>query len=165
VIERRKDSIKELNARKAGLAGASPLEMKLAELGAACEQVIYAGVDVETSKGVKHFSLQMHDQTELMGLKPQLDALAAAGDFTTPAIPYHADGELCQLWSAADFGAILSAATAHIFVQRTYCNHLNVWTRRASPEELEEISYGAPLPKDLQKNMDTLLAAMGGGVG
>lgn len=135
---------------------------KLRELGAACTAAIHAGVEVETGEGVKRFSLESHDQTELMALEPQLEALIQAGDLTTPAIPYHADGELCRLWTAADFGGILTAATGHIFYHRTYCNHLNTWARRADPEELESIRYGGELPEDLAKNLVAILAAAQG---
>lgn len=139
---------------------------KLAEVGAACTKTIYAGVDAETSEGVKHFSLEQHDQTELMGLNPSVDALIAAGDLTTPAIPYHADGELCRLWSAADFGLILQAATGHIFYHRTYCNHLNAWIRREEDTAvLAGIAYGDVLPEDLAENMAALLSAGGGSQG
>ena len=136
---------------------------KLAEVGAACTAVIHAGVTVETGEGEKHFSLEPHDQTELMGLKPHLDALLAAGDVSTPAIPYHADGELCRLWTAADFGVILQAAMRYIFYHRTYCNHLNIWIRREDADKLPEITYDVDLPDDLRQNMQVLLTAAGGG--
>ena len=47
---------------------------KYHEIAAACEQTIYAGVDVSTSSGVEHFALTEKDQINLFGKKD-----AAAG--------------------------------------------------------------------------------------
>ena len=57
-----------------------------------------------------------------------------------PAVPYHADGELCRMYPAEEFASLAQAATAHVFYHRTYCNHLNVWIRRAGLEELAGIT-------------------------
>ena len=43
---------------------------KYQEIASACEQTIYAGVDVSTSSGVEHFSLTEKDQINLFG-KPE----------------------------------------------------------------------------------------------
>lgn len=45
---------------------------KYQEIASACEQTIYAGVDVSTSSGVEHFSLTEKDQLNLFGKKMQL---------------------------------------------------------------------------------------------
>lgn len=157
-----RDECEHISIQKPPMSETQRRAAKLSEVGAACEATIYAGVKVETSEGKKQFSLKAHDQTELMALKPQLDALLQAGILDVPAIPYHADGELCRLWTAADFGAILQNATAYIFYHRTYCNHLNVWIRRAESDELPGIFYGAELPADLMENMLALIAAQQG---
>ena len=124
---------------------------KLQEAGAACSAAIYAGVEV----GEAHYSLTEHDQTEIMA---QLTTVKEGAQ----AVPYHADGELCRMYSAAEFAALAQAATAHVFYHRTYCNHLNAWIRRAGLEELPSISYGAELPEDLAEHMAAVLAAAGG---
>ena len=125
---------------------------KLQEVGAACSAAIYAGVDVDGA----HYSLTEHDQTELMAQYTMVKEGAAA-------VPYHADGQLCRMYPAEEFGALAQAATAHVFYHRTYCNHLNAWIRRAGLEELEGITYGADLPEDLAAGMAAILAAAGGG--
>ena len=72
--------------------------------------------------------------------------------------PYHADGQLCRLYPAADIVAIGMAVTAHKLYHTTYCNHLMVWARRAeTEEELEAIFYGAELPADLAANLGEVL--------
>ena len=72
--------------------------------------------------------------------------------------PYHADGQLCRLYSAADIIAIGDAATAHKLYHTTYCNHLLTWARRAeAADKLSDIVYGAELPGDLAANMVKVL--------
>ena len=122
-------------------------EVKLREIGEACSAAIYAGVDV----GGAHYSLTEHDQTEIMAQYATVKEGAAA-------VPYHADGELCRMYPAEEFAALAQAATEHVFYQRTYCNHLNAWIRRAGLEELKGITYGAELPEDLEQSMMEILA-------
>lgn len=118
--------------------------------GANCTAAIYAGVEVTG----KHFSLTEHDQTEIMAQLQTVKEGAAA-------VPYHADGELCRMYTAAEFLEIAKAATAHVFYHRTYCNHLNAWIQRATLKQLDGITYGAELPKDLADSMAAILAAAG----
>jgi len=122
------------------------------EIGAACTAVIYAGIEVNGA----HYSLTKHDQTELMAQYQTVKEGATA-------VVYHADGELCRIYTAAEFTAVAKAATEYIFYHRTYCNHLNAWIRRATMEQLSGITYGAPLPKDLADSMAAVLAAAAGG--
>ena len=132
-----------------GCEPVDPRAVKLAEIGAACSAAIYAGVDVDGG----HYSLSEHDQIELMG---QMAAVQAGAE----AVPYHADGELCRLYTAAEFMAVAAAATAFIFYNRTYCNHVNAWVRRAAAEELGGICYGAELPEDLSVSLAGVLAGV-----
>ena len=41
---------------------------KLQDVNTACQQAIHAGVEVETSIGIKNFRLTEHDQTEILAL-------------------------------------------------------------------------------------------------
>lgn len=123
-------------------------EAKVAELSAACHAAIVAGIDVELSDGTTgHFSLEETDQINLT------TAYNAVQQGAT-GYPYHADGQLCKMYPAADIIAIGDAATAHKLYHTTYCNHLMAWARRAeTAEELAAITYGAELPEDLATNM------------
>ena len=125
--------------------------VKKQEIGAACTAAIYAGIEI----GGKRYSLENHDQTELMAQLAFVEKGAAA-------VPYHANGELCRAYSAEEFTSLAAAAMAHIFYHRTYCNHMNEWIRTAAEAELEDIVYGAALPPDLAENMAAILAAAGG---
>ena len=76
-----------------------------------------------------------------------------------PSYPYHADGNLCRLYTADEIKAISAAAMSHKLYHTTYCNHLFSWIDRVeTEEELDAIYYGATLPDDLQANMNEVLS-------
>ena len=125
---------------------------KLVEISKAANTTITAGCTVDLPSGIsEHFSLTETDQINLSAAFTAV-AQGAAG------YPYHADGKLCRLYPAADIMAIGAAVTAYKLYHTTYCNHLNVWIRRAeTAEELEGIQYGVELPEDLANNMAEVL--------
>lgn len=130
---------------------------KLAELSADCNAAITAGMDVETTKGTEHFSLQETDQINLTTALSAVQSGAAG-------YPYHADGQLCRLFTAAEIQAIAAVSVKHKLYHTTLCNHLLTWARRAETrEELSGITYSAiGLPEDLATNMAAVLAASAG---
>lgn len=130
---------------------------KLAELSASCNAAITAGMDVETTQGTEHFSLQETDQINLTTALSAVQSGAAG-------YPYHADGQLCRLFTAAEIQAIAAASVKHKLYHTTLCNHLLTWARRAeTKEELSGITYSADgLPEDLASNMAAVLAASAG---
>lgn len=115
---------------------------KLKEVGEACTAIIHSGIELNE----KRYSLSEYDQIELMA---QLSSVKEGAS----QVPYHADGELCRMYSADEFLSVASVCMAFIFHHRTYCNHLNAWIRRADLEELKSITYGIELPLDLKNNM------------
>lgn len=128
-------------------------DAKKEELSEACHNAIVAGVDVELSDGTTgHFSLEETDQINLT------TAYNAVQNGAT-GYPYHADGQLCKMYPAADITAISQAATAHKLYHLTYCNHLMAWAKRVeTADELAAITYGAELPEDLAANMAEVLS-------
>ena len=130
---------------------------KLAELSASCNAAITAGMDVETTQGTEHFSLQETDQINLTTALSAVQSGAAG-------YPYHADGQLCRLFTAAEIQAIAAASVKHKLYHTTLCNHLLIWARRAeTKEELTGITYAADgMPEDLAANMAAVLAAAAG---
>ena len=123
---------------------------KHAEISAANEVAIEAGMDVETTQGTEHFSLTEKDQINLTTAKNMIDK-------GVTAYLYHADGALCRMFTADEINAIAQASIAHIIYCTTYCNHLFDWIRRADATELAGITYGAELPEDLAAHMQQLL--------
>lgn len=129
---------------------------KLDQINAACSAAITAGVDVETSAGTEHFGLEETDQ---INLATALDAVKSGGT----SYPYHADGKLCRMFTAAEIIAIAQASVRHKLIQTTYCNHLRAWVKRCeTADEITAIVYGDALPGDLQSNMEAVLAAAQG---
>ncbi len=127
---------------------------KEAELSAACNAAITAGIDVETTQGTEHFALTETDQ---INLTTAYNAVlnGAAG------YPYHADQTMCRMFSADEIKAISEAGIAHIMYHTTLCNHLLTWARRAETlEELDGIIYTAEgMPEDLAANMASVLSS------
>lgn len=126
---------------------------KAEELSEACHSAIVAGIDVTLSDGTTgHFAMEETDQINLTTAYNAVQTGAAG-------YPYHADGQLCKMYPAADIIAISEAATAHKLYHTTYCNHLMAWARRVeTAEELACITYGAELPEDLAANMAEVMS-------
>lgn len=122
------------------------------EISSACNVAIIHGVDVETTQGTEHFSLEETDQINLT------TALSAVQQGATE-YPYHADGCLCRMFSAEEIQAVANASVQHKLYHTTLCNHLLTWIRRAETEdELSSITYSAEnLPEDLAENMNSIL--------
>lgn len=121
---------------------------KKAEVSADCERVIYKGVSVTLADGsTEHFSLTEHDQINLFGKQAQL---AAGAD----RLEYHADGQPCRYYSAADMQAIIQATTWHVSYHTTYCNALNMWIQAVgTAEDVQEIFYGADIPEQYRSEV------------
>ena len=154
----RKDSLREIRLKQKGITPPKDWNnveqvraAKKQEIGLDCSAAIYAGIDLDGA----HYSLTEHDQTELL-------AQAQAVKDVAEAVPYHADGELCRMYTAQEFSALAQAATAHVFQHRTYCNHVHAWIARAGLDELAAIEYGAELPADLAASMAQIMQEAGG---
>ena len=116
-----------------------------------CQSVIFNGAEVTTSKGSQHFSLSLEDQANL-----SFAFSSVMGGMTE--FPYHADGELCEMYSAEDIILIGETLTEFKLYHTTYCNHLNMWIKRCETiEEVYEISYGVSLPGDLDESFVSII--------
>ena len=123
-------------------------DAKRQEVSAACERVIYNGVSVTLTDGTtEHFALTEHDQINLFGKQAQL----VAG---VEQLEYHADGQPCRYYSAADMQAIIAAALWHVSYHTTYCNALNMWIAACeTAEDVQAIFYGADVPEEYQSEV------------
>lgn len=129
---------------------------KLSSLSETCNQTIIAGMNVETTEGIEHFSLEETDQ---INLTTALSAIEQGAK----GYPYHADKKLCRMFTAVELKAIAEKATAHKLYHTTLCNHLLILARRATTTaELDKITYSADcLTPDLAENMKKILVAAG----
>ena len=133
---------------------------KYKEITTACEQTIYAGVDVSTSSGVEHFSLTEKDQINLFGKKMQL----LAGE---EKLEYHEDGQPCKYFSAADMQNIVDRAMFFVSYNTTYCNAMNMWIKAITkPGDFEQIQWGVKIPEEFQNEVlkDYMKILASGGV-
>ena len=127
-------------------------QIKIDELSNICERTIIAGLDIETSTGVEHYSLEITDQLEIMN--QYNNVLKGATE-----VPYHADNKPCRMYSAEEMTKIATQAIHHITYNRTYFNYLKETVKRCSTEdEVNAIEWGTPLPADL----DELFVAIAG---
>lgn len=127
-------------------------ERKIAMATETCQTTIYNGIDVELSGGTQHFSLQTHDQTNI-------DSMFTAITLGATEYPYHADGDQCVIYSAADIVTLYIAYKSFVTYQTTYCNYLKIWMARETDKQtLGNIAYGSALPDDLQAAMDAIIA-------
>lgn len=121
--------------------------MKLSEIGRACEQTIYAGVDVELPGGTEHFSLTEKDQINLFGKQAQM----AAG---AERFEYHQDGHPCRYYSKEEIQMIVETALGFVTYHTTYCNALNIWV--SSLEDVDVVGavvYGCEVPEEYQSEV------------
>ena len=131
--------------------------VKKQEIAAACEQKIYAGVDVELPTGKEHFSLTEKDQLNLFGKQAQM----ANG---SERFEYHQDGFPCRYYTKEEMQMIVQAALGFVTYHTTYCNALNIWIDCAETvEEVNDIVYGCAVPERYQSEvLRDILAVVNG---
>lgn len=144
-------------------------EELLAQAKSGCAEQIYAardaaifnGVDVETSYGLEHFTLEEKDKTLLLGIY----AMVMQG---MTSYPYHSfsptngSTNICTVYSDEDIGKIAVAAFSHITYHESYANMLIQWLdRETDVNTVYTIEYGAVLPKDLIDYFAMILTSAG----
>lgn len=115
-------------------------ERKIALLSEDSRQVIYNGVDVETSTGSEHFALGINEQLDLI-------TLYSLASTDVEQIPYHnSDGE-CRYYSGEDILKIISAANKLKMYHSAYMDSLKRWvSAMQSISEVGQIKYGDTIP-------------------
>lgn len=128
---------------------------KIKEMSYYCNQAIVNGFDVKLRDGkIHHFSLTVQDQLNLI----TLSSLAASG---VDNIPYHADGELCEFFSANDIQIIVNAATELKTYHTTYFNSLKLYIQSLSDiDDVPNVIYGVNIPDEYKSDvLITLLSS------
>ncbi len=125
---------------------------KLNEMSYACRKTIEAGFDFELRGETKHFSLATQDQLNLMSL----GAMAQ----TQSLIPYHADGEECDFYTAEEINEIIDTANAFKIYHTTYYNALKGYINSLETiEDIAAVTYGMEIPEEYQTNVLKALEA------
>ena len=91
---------------------------KIAEIKKDCEEYIYAGADVTYVGGVKeHFTYTLADQSNISEMFTAV--MAGATEY-----PYHADGEICKIYTKEQIVAIYGTLSLFKTEATTYHNSL-----------------------------------------
>lgn len=129
------------------------VENKTTELSIICGQVITAGTDVTLSNGTKHYSFTSNDQNNI---KNWFDVAVST---KVDGIPYHADGEECELYTYLDIIQLYIAEQKYILYHNTYFNMLKAMVKTmTSIEEVTSVVYGMELNEEFSEKMNTILA-------
>ena len=119
---------------------------KLKEMSTLCRQTIEAGFDLDIRGETRHFSLTTQDQLNLMSLS----AMAQ----TQQLIPYHADGEECEFYTADEINEIITKATELKNYNTVYYNSLKTYINALETiEEIAAITYGTPIPEEYKSDV------------
>ena len=91
---------------------------KLAEISKSCEDYIYAGTDVTLPDNTtKHFTYTLADQSNISEMFTAI--MAGATEY-----PYHADGEICKIYTKEQIIAIYGTLSLFKTEATTYHNSL-----------------------------------------
>ena len=91
---------------------------KLAEISKSCEDYIYAGTDVTLlDNTTKHFTYTLADQSNISEMFTAI--MAGATEY-----PYHADGEICKIYTKEQIVAIYGTLSLFKTEMTTYHNSL-----------------------------------------
>ena len=91
---------------------------KIAEIKKDCEDYIYAGTDVTYSDGnTEHFTYNLADQSNISEMFTAV--MAGATEY-----PYHADGEICKIYSKEQIITIYGTLSLYKTEATTYHNSL-----------------------------------------
>ena len=91
---------------------------KIAEIKKDCEEYIYAGTDVTYADGAKeHFTYSLVDQSNISEMFTAI--MAGATEY-----PYHADGEICKIYTKEQIVAIYGTLSLFKTEATTYHNSL-----------------------------------------
>lgn len=131
------------------VAFAAAMDSKINEISAACNAAIVVGIDYNG----KHFSYDNDDQKNISN--------AATLAMTTGlGMPYHADGEPCEVFSKEDIIAIYVAEETNLTVNTTYHNQLKLYVQTLeTKEEIEAVQYGVTeLTGKYKETYDAMIA-------
>lgn len=128
-------------------------EHKIAKLGEECRSIIEQGLDVETSKGVKHFTYKQDDQ---FNVKTLFDSAR----MVKMDVPFHSSKNPCTVFTWQDAVNIYIALESNLLYHTTYCNALfmNIREDLHTKEDVAKVTYGQEIPESRKTDMDTALA-------
>ena len=119
---------------------------KITEMCSICQTTITSGIDYNN----EHYRLNTTDQINLTSL----GALAQQGK----SVPYHADGQVCRIYSSEEMLGLVQAATQFIIYHTTYFNLLkHIILDLTDVDEVKNVEYGMELSSEYQTILNTIL--------
>lgn len=120
---------------------------KVAELTTSCQNIILNGIDYNG----KHYTYNYSDQNNISNLVQMAKT-------TGMDVPYHADGDLCELYSPADIYAIYIAEEINVTKNTTYLNQLKAYVDTLEDaDSVNNIVYGQELTGEYLKNLNDIM--------
>lgn len=121
---------------------------KTAEISALCQSAILNGVDVNGS----HFSYSFADQNNISNMT----TLALQ---TGLAVPYHADGEDCRLFTRDEIVELYVAEETNVTHNTTYNNQMKAYIDSLEDAAvIQAIKYGDPLTGEYLDTYNAMMA-------
>ena len=133
----------------------------LSQISESAQEDIYAGDVVTLSNGTSgKFTYKMEDQANLTSSIAIIDKLIALQeDASLIQLPYHSSGQSCQFYTPVDIITIYFTLFMRSVKIQTYTNAINVLIKQATTkEEITKFTYGMELPKEVQENVDNIVA-------
>ena len=128
-------------------------ENKAAELSAACEQAIVAGLDIQLPGGeTEHFDYSERDQ---LNIKEMFDAVRMGATM----YPYQSEDGQCRTYTAAEILTIYPALAGNKTGQLTYYHQLKEYINTLETAgEIEAVTYGQPLTGQYLEHYTQMMA-------
>ena len=129
---------------------------KIAEIKQECEEYIYAGTDVTYADDTtEHFTYTLADQSNISEMFTAI--MAGATEF-----PYHADGEICKVYSKAQIVAIYGTLSLFKANITTYHNSLKAQVNAMTDaDEINAVKFGeTELIGDYLDNYNTMMTSV-----
>ena len=121
-------------------------EAKLKEMSTACKHTIEDGFDLIIRGETHHFSLTTQDQLNLMNLS----TLAQSQEL----IPYHADNEEFEFYTAEEINQLIAAATQFKNYHTVYYNSLKKYINALDMiEDIAAVTYGMTIPDEYKTDV------------
>ena len=126
---------------------------KITELSDACNLLITKGAEVQLSnKEKKNFSYSIEDQSNI-------SEMFNAVIMGATSYPYHANGETCMMYSAADIVLIYTTLSSLKTAQTTYYNQLRQYIYTLNKfKDIESVTYGQELTGEYLETYTELIS-------
>lgn len=125
------------------------ISLKINEINNACNNGIVTGIDYND----EHFSNSLEDQNNIDNL---FNIVKSSGG--TLAVPYHADGKGCRLYSAEDIYNIYKLQKKNTIHHTSYANQLKLYVKSLTTvEEIKNVVYGQELINNYLENYNIMI--------